>query len=253
MNMKNTLLKRTVQLALLAAVLSSSSCKEDKKAVIYLLIDRSVSVSDRFTRMAYSEDAKKITSKLMEGDIIILNTITANSLATSSPQVFEIPKYDVFGENADRHSLLIDSVLEVAAGAAQKIISEAPEEQTDVLNSVSNAAELLMNKEYSDYSKTIVILSDMEQITDELDLSDKGLGVKDVESILRKLREKNRIADMSGLRIIVTGAGYSQSGNNSFEIKKTQFLKKFWTEYFKSCNATMRDSDYGARLVDFNR
>lgn len=248
--MKNTLLKRTVQLALLAAVLSSSSCKEDKKSVTYLLIDRSVSVSDEFTRLAYSEDARKITSKLQEGDIIIFNTITANSLATSTPVKFEIPSYSFFRDNKDVQASVNDSVYAVIKDAVEKLIGEANEVQTDILNSVLNATTTLRREEYSDFKKLIIIFSDMEQITEELDLAHANLNDKEVQNIIVKLAKAHMIPDMTNMSVVITGAGLSASGNNSFNIRKTQFLKKFWLDYFRACNASISESDYAARLTE---
>jgi len=227
-----------------------SACKKEEKTVAYLLIDRSISVSDQFTRNAYSEDSRKVIRNLKEGDIVILNAITANSLATSAPVKFEIPSYSFFGNNKDVQTSVNDSVYEVIRDAVEKLTGEANEVQTDILNSVLNATTTLRREEYSDFKKLIIIFSDMEQITEELDLAHANLNDKEVQNIIGKLSKAQMIPDMTNMSVVITGAGLSASGNNSFNIRKTQFLKKFWLDYFRASNASITESDYGARLTE---
>lgn len=247
-------MRRTIQTAitfilLTASTVSTYSCNSGKKEVCFLLIDKSVSVADTFIRRAYSEDARKIITRLNEGDVVIINTITANSLATSTPRIINIPEYSFFGRNTMLHKRKLDSAFNEIMSAAAELISGAGEDKTDIINSIRSTAGILSEYDTAYFSRKLIILSDMEQYTEELDLSDishhKGSALK----LLDNLDHSRHSADLTGVRVIVAGAGLSASGNNSFDIAKTRFLQTFWIAYFRKCNASIKESDYGARYA----
>ncbi len=111
-------------------------------------------------------------------------------------------------------------------------------DNTDVFGTISRAADYA--KAADGRRKTLILLSDMENSTDEMRMEKDG-GIPRPEWIEVR-RSSNRLPDLRGVCVLVAGAG-----------SKTQqeaAIRDFWARYFGAAGTPLADGNYRAFVPD---
>lgn len=236
---------------LLTSMAISINCGRTDRTVYYVNVDCSNSTSEKFTRDAYRNDFKKILEKAKEGDIIILDRISANSFSTSDPLTVKLPEYSIFGANKDMSEKINDSLKKDFMEKSEKYFDNPEYSETDIINSLSKSISYMRRADVKDFRKIIVLFSDMIQETDELDLTEGNGDEKQIKILMTNLEKQKKIFNLDSIEVYVSGATYFDISGTQINLKQTEFTKKFWQEYFKRCNMKYKEEMYQSRLSEF--
>jgi hypothetical protein len=111
-------------------------------------------------------------------------------------------------------------------------------DNTDVFGTISRA---------SDYAKaahgrrpTLILLSDMENSTDEMRMERDG--AIPTSKWIQVRSSANRLPEMRGVCVVVTGAGSTT--------QREAAIREFWVRYFAATGTTLRADNYRAFMPD---
>lgn len=228
--------------------------KEPNKTVAVLL---DLSGSTRELRNIYLNTFKEILSSISHGDVIVVAEITESSITEP-----EIPVKEVFpefvplvkmGKPTDNEFLIGEAKRKADTNLANKKdeIVKIVEEfiftrkaiKTDIMSSLHVAEGLFKN--YPHDKSILVILSDMIEDSDDYNFERENLTQKRMEEIINKEKTRNRMPELSNVKIYVVSAG-------ALSTEKYFLIRDFWFRYFKECGANLSKENYGSALLNFN-
>jgi len=239
----------------LAAGLSCQKGPEEPQPsrAIFCLFDISGSTSSPEVRQRYMEEFRGLLDAVRDGDLLMGDVITANTLATASyPIRQQFPTLERFGNPADHQVRLKRQKREALAKARQLILESEPAESTDLLNAFYLPARVLNGELGAGRdAKGLVVFSDMIVQNESHDFTGIDLTEARIQEIIDAQREaQGRLPDLTGVRVWVVGAGAAPEGGG-LEPKKLKQIEKFWRMYFEACGATLPSENYGAALLSF--
>lgn len=196
---------------------------------VVVLIDYSKSISKDDWRIYDS-----VFEKTVNGDLKIFDRLSVMPIGTNTQG-----RSEVFGSitmkdmghpvksrnyNNQNKQKLFDIYLD-----KQKKLS-GKEDKTLIMSSIRAAVDYTKNS--SDPKKTIIILSDMDDSSNEFPRSQVNSGkCSDIDSMIKKAGNK---PNLSGVNVVVRGA--SAQNDNAYTCKQ-----KFWESYFKTSGAASVD------------
>jgi hypothetical protein len=247
---------RKLSVFLLCIVLLAS-CNQNEKPpkqdkTFLILFDVSLSVANHQIRAAYESTFRKIFAKVEAGDILLVGYINDKSLnQLELPVIFYynsfIPSSDndmiVSGEKNHYDSTLScrkDSIYKVVDSILMKV--ERKVLYTDIFSSLI-LAEKLFNQ-YPRNKSTLVIFSDMEEDTPQVNFTKENMNDQHSKDILEKQKKDNLLPNLDGVKVFVIGA-------TSADYKKREQIESFWLRYFRACNADLAKKNYCTVLANF--
>ncbi len=243
-------MKKIVILILLIFFVISFSCEiknnQEPPKVIVILFDLSESTARPDIRGAYVKGFNRIIESIKEGDSLLGACITERSI-----QQIELPiefVHPVFKPSTDnpmlknsererfekKIALMKDEVLQkvdelvIGREARPRVL------KTDIMSSIILASNIF--KRYPGARHILVIFSDMIEDSESYNFEAVKLTDQKIKEIIGKEKNRGMIAELSGVRVYVTGA-------QARSLEMYNSIKKFWTEYFK---------ESGAELVEYS-
>lgn len=223
---------------------------EKSDRVIMTLFDLSESTATPIMRTAYINGFKEIIKSVREGDVLIGASITDKSIQQLAlPVMFECPVFKPTtdnpllrkGEEEEFKKKLVSAKEEQIRTVEELLLGSDGRPKiikTDILSSLVLASEIF--KRYPEKRRILFIFSDMIEDSESYNFEKLNLNGNKIKEIIEKEKSENRIPNLTGIRIYVTGAqARSQEKYNS--------IKKFWIEYLKETGAEL--VDYGSSFL----
>ncbi len=238
-------------LALLVAV-SCKTKQEGKHKIFMLLFDISQSTKQEEMLKNYMVNYKQIQAKFKEGDMLVAGLITEKSISELSfPINYKFPVYNASTDNtlyANAEKNGFDSTQAKVKDSLKVLIdtllhSKRNVMHTDIFSSLQLAEKVF--KSYSDYTKVLVLMSDMVESIPTCDFDREILNESKIKSIISVNEKNNIIPDLSDVKVYVAGANYSNA-------EKYNQIQTFWMKYFDKCKANFTKNNYNSALINFD-
>ncbi len=226
----------------------------DRPRVVFVLLDFSNSTWSM--RGSYAADFQKILDSLKAGDRLIVDRITANTLAQSTfPVNEELPQYGIFDQ---RGNPVYDPVNQKELAGKKKSIqakvdrmfSTGAEGQATPIMDATQLAQRVFDTYRGTGAPVLVIFSDMVEVSDGYSFETQTLTPRNIESIIAKKESAGELPKLNGVKVYVVGAG---AGQENSDITSLQWLgiQNFWLSYFAATGADLSKDRYGAALLEF--
>jgi hypothetical protein len=239
-------------LAMMVLLLFGCKQKEPPSFATWcVLVDMSGVRENPETRQQYSKNFALIMDSVKPGDAIVVAKITESSI--NEPDYIANHTFAVFHPTTDNDLYLaeeqrkfeidFDSVKKRIYKKVSGFILNNPRitGTTDIISAIHVAGNIF-NK-YDNPDKNLVILSDMEQYSNDYKFTSENLNEERIAQIIESERRKPAgIPGLSGVKVFVAGAK-SKDTDRFFRIKN------FWMAYFDACRATLMKEDYGAAII----
>jgi hypothetical protein len=157
----------------------------------------------------------------------------------------------IFDESIDGDSLIGANPMQIKERAAQVRVEyesvrvklafhRASRPRTEIISAVVASASRF-KEDAQNTDKVLIILSTGFEQSGMLNMGDASLSLRSATpAILRALRHRNLIPEISGVKVCM--AGITPGENGWADTNASLAIKSFWAEYFRAA---------GARLVDF--
>lgn len=123
---------------------------------------------------------------------------------------------------------------------------------TDLIGAVNAAADAFSN--IGGEKRILVVFSDMIQESPELNLRTTlaKAGDAHVPSLIKRLQDSQRIPKLTGVKVVVVGAGDTVGSDVAIRDEAPYFrsIRLFWIEFFKQAGARLEEHNYGFRTQD---
>jgi hypothetical protein len=218
---------------------------KDKKQprVMAVLVDMSGS-TNRARRTLYRNAFEKINQNLLQGDRIIVGTITGRSYIDFKPVVdAEIPKQSLWVNRISYEQNLAKTKKDIQTKVEKLLSRKRGTPRTEIINSLNIADKIFHNEKRQ---KILIILSDMIQDSKEYNFERVKVTDQYTSQIIRKRQKQNLIPKLNSVKVYVAGASATDS-------KKFRSIEKFWNRYFVACGADFSLHRYGHSLLEFEK
>jgi len=211
--------------------------------LVFLLLDLSGSVSQQ-SRDLYLKRAEEILARLNPGDRIVMGAIQDKSAVKGVFAVNEgLPVMNQWVDNKLIYMAQVNEKKKVIRERLGSLLEQRASQATEIMSALVPAQQLFGS--FKDYpQKILVIMSDMIEESSRYNFHRRPPGQKDTLQIIAAEKNQKRLADLSGVKVYVVGAG----GKSSEDMLK---VKEFWLAYFQACGADLNPANYGADLVKF--
>jgi hypothetical protein len=198
-----------------------------------------------------------VLDRVAPGDRIVADAITDNPLARSTFPINEqlpaIAPYNATKENDLTYRKRVEEQNKQIAERRDELLKLSQQfftrsaEKTKILDSMQLAEKVFGNYEAS--KRVLVVLSDMFEESDKYNFRKQSLDDQSIDRIIGELRSTGQLANLSGVRVYVAGAGAGVYGNSPTE--RLMSVQGFWLRYFKEAKADLPKEHYGAALIGF--
>lgn len=215
--------------------------------LVVCLFDTTLSTGAVDMRDRYESDFGTVAEQLADGDQLMGDVISANSLVTSTfPLRADLPAMSIFKDSAREHEEHRDEVKAALLRSASELIHRgSPHQRTALLDAMLLAEKIFQGELGKAYPrKTLVVFSDMIEDSSRYNFERERLDAAGVESILEREKRDGRLPDLRGVKVWVAGAGSSDAG-------RTLRVQEFWARYFQTCGAEFDKSRYSSTLINF--
>ena len=182
-----------------------------------------------------------VESRLHNGDELVLLDMYGSSDTGDHQWIDSVPRARTPGVTSTADKRRLDDFKAVAhqvVGAMFDPNRARRIDNTDVFATLSRAADYA--KGAHDRRSTLILLSDMENSTDELRMEKSG-GIPSPEWIEVR-RTANRLPDMRGVCVLVAGAASTT--------QREATIRDFWVRYLAAAGTTLEATNYRAFVPD---
>jgi hypothetical protein len=182
-----------------------------------------------------------VESRLHNGDELVLLEMYGSSDTGDHQWIDSVPRARTPGVISTADKRRLDDFKAVAhqvVGAMFDPNRARRIDNTDVFATISRAADYA--KGAHDRRSTLILLSDMENSTDELRMEKSG-GIPSPEWIEVR-RTANRLPDMRGVCVLVAGAASTT--------QREATIRDFWVRYLAAAGTTLEATNYRAFVPD---
>ena len=182
-----------------------------------------------------------VESRLHNGDELVLLEMYGSSDTGDHQWIDSVPRARTPGVTSTADKRRLDDFKAVAhqvVGAMFDPNRARRIDNTDVFATISRAADYA--KGAHDRRSTLILLSDMENSTDELRMEKSG-GIPSPEWIEVR-RTANRLPDMRGVCVLVAGAASTT--------QREATIRDFWVRYLAAAGTTLEATNYRAFVPD---
>jgi hypothetical protein len=239
-----TRMRRAVASFCMAALCTSlfSGCSEEQTLpprTIMIFIDMSLStIKDREN---YKNYMGTVVRKLRPGDKLTVCKIIDLTIADFTPLYqTEIPKFDFWKDNRTLHEKLVVQIHQNLVAAVDSVLDSRERiANSEIVNSFLICEQYMRNKTGR---KTMIILSDMLECSNEMNFEKERIGGEYVERSIRILKAKGRLPKLNGLEVWVAGA-YAKNTEQYFAVQG------FWNRFIEEAGAVQKS--YSHALLEF--
>lgn len=238
--------------ALFAVVLGACAGAPASAArpVMVILADVSGSTDSAAVRARYLRDFVTVaTYAAAREGLLFADLIDDNPLAHAELPItadFSLP--DRVRGNRLYESAAREKMIKTATAQASRLLRRKPARGTDIFGALVLAERIFARKATAG-DKYLVVFSDMFNSTPDANLYTQPLGRDDIATLIAKLRRSGRLADLSGVRAYITGAGVQ--GGRAASADRILAVQRFWTSYLQAAGATLPPGAYTGRLLIF--
>lgn len=232
-------------LLIAALVLSANAIAEEQPKIVMVLVDLSDSTVMHGDREDYKKYFNMVLDAMHDGDCLILGAIEKNPKGKPVARFsYELPIRNSFFDN----SIKFDGAIRKRLGEAQQIFAGFDNEistETPIIDTIEEVTRLFAN--YPRPRKILIFLSDMKEFSKggvNFESRNFDLSESKADKLIADLREKKRIADLTGVKIYVAGARDKNA-------KLQGQVRDFWAKYFKAAGAEFSMDRYGTDLMAF--
>jgi hypothetical protein len=182
-----------------------------------------------------------VESRLHNGDELVLLEMYGSSDTGDHQWIDSVPRARTPGVVSTADKRRLDDFKAVAhqvVGAMFDPNRARRIDNTDVFATISRAADYA--KGSHDRRSTLILLSDMENSTDEMRMEKSG-GIPSPEWIEVR-RTANRLPDMRGVCVLVAGAASTT--------QREATIRDFWVRYLAAAGTTLAATNYRAFVPD---
>jgi hypothetical protein len=182
-----------------------------------------------------------VESRLHNGDELVLLEMYGSSDTGDHQWIDSVPRARTPGVISTADKRRLDDFKAVAhqvVGAMFDPNRARRIDNTDVFATISRAADYA--KGAHDRRSTLILLSDMENSTDEMRMEKSG-GIPSPEWIEVR-RTANRLPDMRGVCVLVAGAASTT--------QREATIRDFWVRYLAAAGTTLEATNYRAFVPD---
>jgi hypothetical protein len=182
-----------------------------------------------------------VESRLHNGDELVLLEMYGSSDTGDHQWIDSVPRARTPGVISTADKRRLDDFKAVAhqvVGAMFDPNRARRIDNTDVFATISRAADYA--KGSHDRRSTLILLSDMENSTDEMRMEKSG-GIPSPEWIEVR-RTANRLPDMRGVCVLVAGAASTT--------QREATIRDFWVRYLAAAGTTLAATNYRAFVPD---
>ncbi len=182
-----------------------------------------------------------VESRLHNGDELVLLEMYGSSDTGDHQWIDSVPRARTPGVTSTADKRRLDDFKAVAhqvVGAMFDPNRARRIDNTDVFATISRAADYA--KGAHDRRSTLILLSDMENSTDEMRMEKSG-GIPTAEWIEVR-RTANRLPDMRGVCVLVAGAASTT--------QREATIRDFWVRYLAAAGTTLAATNYRAFVPD---
>jgi len=182
-----------------------------------------------------------VESRLHNGDELVLLEMYGSSDTGDHQWIDSVPRARTPGVISTADKRRLDDFKAVAhqvVGAMFDPNRARRIDNTDVFATISRAADYA--KGSHDRRSTLILLSDMENSTDEMRMEKSG-GIPSPEWIEVR-RSANRLPDMRGVCVLVAGA--------ASKTQREATIRDFWVRYIAAAGTTLAATNYRAFVPD---
>jgi len=182
-----------------------------------------------------------VESRLHNGDELVLLEMYGSSDTGDHQWIDSVPRARTPGVISTADKRRLDDFKAVAhqvVGAMFDPNRARRIDNTDVFATISRAADY--SKGSHDRRSTLILLSDMENSTDEMRMEKSG-GIPSPEWIEVR-RTANRLPDMRGVCVLVAGAASTT--------QREATIRDFWVRYLAAAGTTLAATNYRAFVPD---
>lgn len=206
---------------------------------IMLFVDMSLStIKDRDN---YKNYMGLVVRKLRPGDKLTVCKIIDLTIADFTPiYQTEIPKFDFWKDNRTLHDKLVLEIHQHLVTAVDSVLDSRDRiANSEIINSFLICEQYMRNKTGR---KTMIILSDMQECSTEMNFEKERLSADYVERAIRTLKAKGRLPKLNGLEVWVAGA-YAKNTEQYFGVQG------FWSRFIEEAGAVQKS--YSHALLEF--
>jgi len=182
-----------------------------------------------------------VESRLRNGDELVLLEMYGSSDTGDHQWIDSVPRARTPGVVSTADKRRLDDFKAVAhqvVGAMFDSTRVRRIDNTDVFATISRAADYA--KGAHDRRSTLILLSDMENSTDEMRMEKSG-GIPSPDWIEVR-RSANRLPDMRGVCVLVAGA--------ASKTQREATIRDFWIRYLAAAGTTLAATNYRAFVPD---
>ncbi len=220
--------------------------------VIVVLVDLSESTNKPQMRDLYISSFKKIVDLVSNEDSLFVAPITEKSIMELN-FVIEEPNLVPAGIDYDTNYMQekrlreeakakLEAKKEEMLNTFRKVVGNQERKiyKTDILSSLNMADERVFRGLVgNDYTKMLVIMSDMMEDSDVYNFEKQKLPDSKVDEIISTRKEKGLLPSLSGVKVYVVGS-------NAPSVEKYNDIKNFWFKYLKEAGAVIEAENYSS-------
>lgn len=244
----STLPKRTLVVLALAtfAVASLAGCSGgETPRVTLLLFDNSVSADSM--RERYENIAEAATRDLQGGERVVMGRITDASMQDARlPVDMKMPAFNPLTQTTGSHRKAVEKVRSEIKSGVGALSGGEPSKCTDIIGAIELAQKVFRNAA-SGAEKRLLVVSDMIE-TCGANFRRRELDAGAIDSLLKELREQDRLPNLEGTRVWVAGA----TSTTALSAGRVRSIEKFWIRFFEATGAEIDSAHYGPTLMGWS-
>ena len=232
--------------ALACACTQVGAAPDTPQRAVMVLFDISDSTAGATIRNRYLETFSRVLDFASQGGILAADVIDSNPLAHSTfPVIERFRPYDPLTENSLTHRAKVGRAETEAMDAAEGV-TQHTDRGTDVFGGLELAARFFANYPLAE-DRYLVVMSDMLQSSGRMRFGSRLFSRTPPTTLLARVRD--RIPDLSGVKVYVVGAGAPAFGR--IDASTIHKIEDFWLAYLRRTGADAAADRYGAALVRF--
>lgn len=218
---------------------NNTEAQDGERRWVMIFLDMSLSTLP--DRDNYQKYLQSIVAKLHPGDRLTVCKIIDLTIADFAP-IYDatLPSFNFWTDNRTQHDRHTRGITAEILTTVDSVLQTKPRiQKAEIINSFLICDQLMRGKRLK---KSLVIISDMQESTDEFDFRTDNMNAAYVNRALETLKNKGRIPKLDDVEVWIAGA-YSKETERYF------IINDFWSRYIAASGAELKS--YSHTLLDF--
>lgn len=225
--------------ALLTSGCENTEAQNEEHRWVMIFLDMSLSTLP--DRNNYQKYIQNIVTKLHPGDRLTVCKIIDLTIADFAP-IYDatLPSFNFWTDNRTQHDRHTRNITTEVLTTVDSVLQTKPRiQKAEIINSFLICEQLMRGKRLK---KSLVIISDMQESSDEFDFRTDKMTAAYVNQALETLKGKGRIPQLDDVEVWIAGA-YSKETERFF------IINDFWNRFVEASGAELKS--YSHTLLDF--